>query len=122
MANPRGMPQNLKPFPKGVSGNPSGRPKGQSITALVRAELQKPAPEDKSKTNGQIVAERVVELAKEGNTTFTPLVWRYVDGDPKTSAELTLRELVEQLAERMGLDPAALLAEFERDLKASGAA
>ncbi len=119
MANPHGTPSNLKRFPKGQTGNPGGRPKGLSLTALVRGELQKPSEEDQSKTNGQVVAEKVVDLAKEGHTTFTPLVWRYVDGDPKAAAELTLRELAEQLAERMGLNADELLTAFERDVGAA---
>jgi len=37
-AKPRGrpMPQNLKPFPKGVSGNPGGRPKYKAISEAIR--------------------------------------------------------------------------------------
>lgn len=30
------MPQNLKPFPKGVSGNPGGRPKYKAISEAIR--------------------------------------------------------------------------------------
>lgn len=114
--------QNLKPFPKGVSGNPGGGRKGLSITRLVREELLKPTVEGSKITKGEVVASKVVDLAQAGHPTFVPLVWKYVDGEPKAAADLSLRELVEQLAERMGLDPKALLAEFERDLKQSGAA
>jgi len=35
MANPRGNPQNLKPFPKGKSGNPKGRPKLPDISEAL---------------------------------------------------------------------------------------
>jgi hypothetical protein len=109
-------------FKKGQSGNPTGRPKAMSITRLVREELLKPCEDDPAVTKGEKVAEVIVSLAGKGDKVLAPLVWRYMDGDPKTAAELTLRELVEQLAVRMGLDPAALLAEFERDRKAMGAA
>lgn len=112
----------LVPFKKGQSGNPGGRPVGLSLTRLVREELLKPTVEGSKVTKGEVVAARVVDLAQAGHPTFVPLVWKYVDGEPKAAADLTLRELVEQLAERMGLDPKALLAEFERDMKASGAA
>ena len=41
MSNPRGAPENLKPWKPGQSGNPGGKKKGQSITA----ELNKLADE-----------------------------------------------------------------------------
>lgn len=111
-------PQNLRNFPKGVSGNPGGRPKGLSITRLVREELQKPA-DGTDATKGEIVAGKVVELAMAGNTVFAPLVWRYVDGEPKDARERTLGEILDELAEKAGIDPAILRAAFERDLKSA---
>lgn len=119
MSDQNSRTRGLIPFQKGQSGNPGGRRPGLSLTRLVRNEMEKPSKENPAKTNGDIVAEKVVELAKQGNAVFTPLVWRYVDGDPKAAAELTLKELAEQLAERMGLDAKELLAQFERDLGAA---
>ena len=106
---------NLRPFKKGQSGNPGGRPAGASITALVRAELQKPSAEDPTITNGEMLAKTVTNLALAGDKVMAPLVWRYMDGDPKAAAEMSLRELAEHLAERLGLDAGELLADFERD-------
>ena len=115
MANPRGNPQNLRRFPKGQSGNPGGQRKGLSITRLVRDELQRQAPGKSGLTNADAIAREVVSLARGGNLAMIPLVWRYVDGDPKAAAELTLRELAERFAERFGLDADELYASFERD-------
>jgi len=55
--------RNLRSFKKGQRGNPSGRPSGLSITALVRAELQKPSEDDPSVTKGQQVALQILALA-----------------------------------------------------------
>lgn len=106
-------------FKPGQSGNPGGPRRGLSITRLVRDVLSEPSNEDATKTNAEIVARTVVELAKAGNTVMAPLVWRYVDGEPKDSREMTLRELATQLAERMGLNADELLAAFERDMGAA---
>jgi len=113
-----GRGSGLIPFKPGQSGNPGGRPKGFSLTRLVREALQKEDPTTR-KQNAEMIADKVVELAKQGNIAMIPLVWRYIDGDPKSAAELSLRELAEQLADRLGLDAEELLGAFERDQKAS---
>lgn len=119
MANPRGTPQNLRPFPKGQSGNPGGHSRSLSITRLIREKLQQPSHEGTTVTNAEMVADVVINLAKAGHTVFTPLVWRYVDGDPKQAGETALRELAEKLAPKLGLDPDELLREFLADLGAA---
>lgn len=119
MANPRGRPENLRPFPKGVSGNPGGRPAGLSITRLVRQKLQEPCAKDSTITNAEMVAAVIVDLAKAGHQTFAPMVWRYVDGEPKQAGETALRELAEKLAPKLGLDADDLLRAFLEDLGAA---
>lgn len=93
-----------------------------SLTRLVRQEMQKPTVPGSGVTKGQVVAEKIVNLAQAGDKVLIPVVWRYMDGDPKAAADLTLRELVEQLADRMGLDARTLLADVEREIKNAGAA
>lgn len=112
-------PSPITRFPKGVSGNPGGKPKGLSITRLVREELQKPSAPTAKTTNADLVAKMVVSLAKAGHPVFTPLVWRYVDGDPKENAEKAIRELAAKLAPKLGLDADALADEFLRDIGAA---
>ena len=67
MANPNGTPRNLRRFPRGRSGNPGGRPRGRSITAALRAELDAPCDDDLAVTKGERVAKQLVDLALAGN-------------------------------------------------------
>jgi hypothetical protein len=46
MANPRGNPQNLKPWQPGESGNPGGRPKTRPMREYYKEELEELAPEE----------------------------------------------------------------------------
>ena len=55
-----------KPWPKGVSGNPKGRPKkADTITSLVRELLEKDAGAGNGKTNAALVAEVIVNQLKD---------------------------------------------------------
>lgn len=103
-------------FKPGQSGNPKGNPVSLSLTRIVRQKLQEPAVEGSTITNAEMVADRVINLAKAGDRVLLPLVWRYVDGEPKDTAEKAIRELAEKLAPKLGLDPATLADEFLRDL------
>ena len=109
---------NLRPFKKGKSGNPGGRPKGISITRLVREELQKPTAPGSTVTKAEVIAAMVVNLAQAGDRAMIPLVWKYVDGEPKENTEKAIRELAAKLAPKLGLDPDALADEFLRDIGA----
>jgi hypothetical protein len=100
-------PQNLhlKPFPKGRSGNPGGRPKGLSITAAVRRELQEAADlliarkvmgegdverwQAEALTKADVVAARVVAMALDGDLDAIKLVWSYVDGKPTQGLDVS---------------------------------
>ncbi len=72
------MPRNtsgLKPFPKGVSGNPGGRPKKLPVTDVILRKLDQKCTQDKA---GRTWAELIV----------VALLGRAVKGDVKAIAEL----------------------------------
>ena len=73
---------NLKPFPKGVSGNPKGRPpKHDTFTSLLKEEIEKQCPDDASgKTWKECLVIATLKLAIKGNATALKELWDRVDG------------------------------------------
>lgn len=58
----RGRSENLKSWPKGVSGNPKGRPKGLTLSDAYRAKLREKFP-GKNCTWAEEIAQRMAKLA-----------------------------------------------------------
>ena len=61
--------QNLKPWAKGISGNPGGRPKRKPLTDAYQAAISNPLPEDLRKVT---IARRQIELPE--GSTFADLI------------------------------------------------
>ena len=77
-----------KPFPKGVSGNPNGRPKlGFALTDIAREILDEELPT--GKTRKEVLMRKVADLAYDGNEAMIKLMWNYVDGMPTQRQEIT---------------------------------
>jgi len=75
-------------FAKGNLGGP-GRPKGLSITALVKAELDK-APEGEESTYAELLIRQLLKKAiVEGDSSTQKLIWNYIDGLPQASLDVT---------------------------------
>ena len=67
-------------FQPGQSGNPGGRPSGQSLTARIRKALDTPDESDPSKTVGDSIIEAMIREARGGDVqAFRTLIER-VDG------------------------------------------
>ncbi len=70
---------NLRPWPKGVSGNPSGRPKNAvSITEALRKKLKEKTSD--GQTLAQKLAESLIRLAMAGNSAAIREVLGRVEG------------------------------------------
>lgn len=77
-----------RPFPKGVSGNPHGRPKkGMTLTDIAKEILEEQLPD--GKTRKELLMRKVAQLAYDGNETMIKMIWNYVDGMPTQRTELT---------------------------------
>lgn len=75
MSGPNGKKQrhnngngNLKMFQPGQSGNPNGRPKGESLTTIIRRLLD--APDPKHGTAAQALIDMAVKRARRGDFRF----------------------------------------------------
>lgn len=65
-----GNPQNLTPFPKGVSGNPKGKPKGSRNKMKIFEEMlnaKNGKIGDKRVSNWEMICFNAIKKAKEGD-------------------------------------------------------
>ncbi len=86
--NSGGPPPNLAPhcYPPGVSGNPGGRPKGRSPTALLREVLEE-FDGDKAKVRKMV--DTLVKLAIDGDRQAIKDIIERVDGKIADRLEVT---------------------------------
>src|ERR1700685_4156371 len=64
----RGRIENLKPWPKGVSGNLSGRPKSKRLSDAYRHQLEQLVPGDpEGRTWAELIAQAQIRTAARGN-------------------------------------------------------
>ena len=94
-----GRVENLKPFPKGVSGNRGGRPKTKPVTEELERLLQQEAPEKKGQTWAAAIAEALVRRAPTGDVQAIAEVANRLEGGPAQAVSLEANQL-DDLAER----------------------
>jgi len=88
--------QNLKPFPKGVSGNPSGKPKGvqNSKTRLLRllelvTKVRNPVTgEEEDFSIAEQLDMQIIAKARKGDLKAYEIILDRLEGKPKQSTEL----------------------------------
>jgi hypothetical protein len=85
-----GRTQNLKPWPKGVSGNPGGRPKKTPLADACRELLNKPAPGDKSgRSYAEAIAEKLAKKALAGNIPAAREIADRAEGKARQAMEVS---------------------------------
>lgn len=77
-----------KPWEKGQSGNPAGRPPGSvSITAEIKRKLQE-VPEGQQKSYLELLINRILKQAVvDGNEQMIKQIWSYIDGPPRQAED-----------------------------------
>jgi uncharacterized protein DUF5681 len=80
--------QNLRPWPKGVSGNPGGRPKKRLLTDELELLLEQEAPNSRNKTWAVVIAEALLRKAREGDVRAISELANRIEGKPLQAVEL----------------------------------
>jgi hypothetical protein len=75
-------------FKKGETGNPGGRPKEKAFTDALRLELLRESKDKRKKLN--VIAEKLVECAMNGESWAIQQVADRLDGKPAQEATVTI--------------------------------
>jgi hypothetical protein len=93
-----------RPFVKGQSGNPRGRPKrGAALSDFARWAVMQPAAADAARSRGQAIAEALVAQAMAGEVAAIKLLFDRLDGP------------VPQVVTGEGGGPIAIIWPWQRD-------
>ena len=85
-----GRTQNLKPWPKGISGNPGGRPKKTPLSDACRELLDKPVPRDRSgRSYAEAIAEKLAKKALAGNIPAAREIADRAEGKARQAMEVS---------------------------------
>jgi Family of unknown function (DUF5681) len=112
-----------RPFPKGVSGNPGGRPKSRTLSEAYRKELAKVIPNDpEGRTFAEVIARQVVLAAAKGDLGCAREIADRVEGKPRQSLDIDMNTLDwREMARSNGLDIHDVLDEARRIIAAESA-
>lgn len=107
---------NLKPFQKGVSGNPAGRPKSVTLSEAYRQQLAAQQTEGAdASTYAEVIAKMVCEGAAKGNVNAARELADRTEGKPKQALDVDLRVFDwRELARANGLNEQDVLLEARR--------
>jgi hypothetical protein len=80
-----------KQFPKGISGNPNGRPKLTKLTNALREQLAEIAPDAPEETIAEQIAKTLIKLALSGDVQAIKEIGNRTEGLPKQAIDLDLQ-------------------------------
>jgi hypothetical protein len=87
-AKKRGRIENLKPWKRGQSGNPGGRPRKNKLADAMRAWLER-VDEKTGLTNAELVAAAVGKKALKGSAEAFRVIADRTEGKPSQSVTVT---------------------------------
>jgi hypothetical protein len=113
---------NLKPFRKGQSGNPAGRPKTITLSEALRLELAKANPEgENEETYAEAIASVLVKSAAGGNILAAKEIADRTEGKPKQAIAMDMSVTDwRELARQHGLSETDVISEAKRLITESG--
>lgn len=79
------------PWTKGQSGNPNGRARKTRAFADLLRQVANRKDEATGQTNKELIAEKIINLAKDGDVPAARLFYEYTDGKPLQQQDITLR-------------------------------
>lgn len=82
-----------KQFPKGISGNPSGRPKLTKLTEALREQLAEEMPNAPDRTVAEAIARALIKEAVTGNVLAIREIADRTEGKPKQAIDLDVRAM-----------------------------
>jgi hypothetical protein len=80
-------------FPKGVSGNPSGRPKLTKLTEALREQLAEEMIGAPERTVAEAIARALIKEAVRGNVLAIREIGDRTEGKPKQAIDVDLRAM-----------------------------
>lgn len=87
--NPKGNPQNLRPWKKGQSGNPKGAQKKLPALDKLMAEVLGSTDDDGEKSEAKAILQALINKAKKGDTRAAEILLDRGYGKPKEKLEIT---------------------------------
>ncbi len=80
-----------KQFPKGTTGNPSGRPKLTRLTVALREQITEQLQNAPERTIAEAIARKLIKLALDGDIAAIREVFDRTEGKPKQAIDLDMQ-------------------------------
>jgi hypothetical protein len=80
-----------KQFPRGVSGNPNGRPKLTKLTEALREQLAEEMPSAPERTVAEAIARALIKEAVSGNVQAIREIGDRTEGKPMQKVDLDVQ-------------------------------